>query len=150
MVMHPKVKSPGMGHPQISTLQSCLRKRFVLCKVTRKLFFRKSVTPVGNVVLEKPTTLAENNIIQGECRHNFIIYLSAETPMPDDFLCDPPVDSKRYAVDPSDSAFNVMASQYSIKHSYSYRGSSCSTSGGICRQASSPGSFQDGNRNGEC
>nr|XP_020479325.1 sex comb on midleg-like protein 4 [Monopterus albus] len=74
--------------------------------------------------------------------------LTAETPMPDDFLCDPPVDSKRYAVDPSDSAFNVMASQYSTKHMYSYRGSSCSTPVGLCRQASSPGSFQDGNRNG--
>uniref|UniRef100_A0A3Q3SGF5 SAM domain-containing protein n=1 Tax=Mastacembelus armatus TaxID=205130 RepID=A0A3Q3SGF5_9TELE len=47
--------------------------------------------------------------------------------MPDDFLCDPAIDSKRYAVDPSDSAFNVMASQYPSKHSYSYRGSSCST-----------------------
>ncbi|XP_026197975.1 sex comb on midleg-like protein 4 isoform X1 [Anabas testudineus] len=74
--------------------------------------------------------------------------LTAETPMPDDFLCDPPVDSKRYAVDPSDSAFNVMASQFPTKHSYSYRGSSCSTSVGVCRQASSPGSFQVGNRNG--
>uniref|UniRef100_A0A3Q3JRB3 SAM domain-containing protein n=1 Tax=Monopterus albus TaxID=43700 RepID=A0A3Q3JRB3_MONAL len=77
-----------------------------------------------------------------------VISPPAETPMPDDFLCDPPVDSKRYAVDPSDSAFNVMASQYSTKHMYSYRGSSCSTPVGLCRQASSPGSFQDGNRNG--
>lgn len=69
--------------------------------------------------------------------------------MPGDFLCDPPVDSKRYAVDPSDSAFNVMTSQYPLKHSYGYRGSSCSTPMGLCRQASSPASFQDGNRNGE-
>lgn len=68
--------------------------------------------------------------------------------MPDDFLCDPPVDSKRYAVDPSDSAFNVMTSQYQPKHSYGYRGSSCSAPVGLCRQASSPGSFQEGNRNG--
>ncbi|KAG8011242.1 Sex comb on midleg-like protein 4 [Nibea albiflora] len=73
--------------------------------------------------------------------------LTAETPMPDDFLCDPPVDSKRYAVDPSDSAFNVMTSQYQPKHSYGYRGSSCSAPVGLCRQASSPGSFQEGNRN---
>ncbi|XP_044025793.1 sex comb on midleg-like protein 4 isoform X3 [Siniperca chuatsi] len=73
--------------------------------------------------------------------------LTAETPMPDDFLCDPPVDSKRYALDPSDSAFNVMTSQYPPKHSYGYRGSSCSTPMGLCRQASNPGSFQEGNRN---
>lgn len=72
----------------------------------------------------------------------------AETPMPDDFLCDPPVDSKRYAVDPSDSAFNVTTSQYPLKH-YGYRGRSCSVPVGLCRQASSPGSFQEGNRNGE-
>ncbi|KAM9355500.1 sex comb on midleg-like protein 4 [Pholidichthys leucotaenia] len=72
--------------------------------------------------------------------------LTAETPMPDDFLCDPPVDSKRYAVDPSDSAFNLVTSQYHSKHSYGYRGSSCSTVG-VCRQASSPGSFQEGNKN---
>ncbi|XP_049446323.1 sex comb on midleg-like protein 4 isoform X2 [Epinephelus fuscoguttatus] len=57
------------------------------------------------------------------------------------------VDSKRYAVDPSDSAFNVMTSQYPPKQSYSYRGSSCSTPMGLCRQASSPGSFQEANRN---
>ncbi|KAM3603298.1 uncharacterized protein V6R79_020106 [Siganus canaliculatus] len=73
--------------------------------------------------------------------------LTAETPVPDDFLCDPPVDSKRYAVDPSDSAFNVMASQYPPKHSYSYRGSSCSSTVALCRQASSPASFQETNRN---
>ncbi|XP_037607478.1 sex comb on midleg-like protein 4 [Sebastes umbrosus] len=73
--------------------------------------------------------------------------LTAETSMPDDFLCDPPVDSKRYAVDPSDSAFNVMTSQYPPKHAYGYRGSSCSTPMGLCRQASSPGSFQEVNRN---
>uniref|UniRef100_A0A3Q3EX34 SAM domain-containing protein n=1 Tax=Labrus bergylta TaxID=56723 RepID=A0A3Q3EX34_9LABR len=56
--------------------------------------------------------------------------------MPDDYLCDPPVDSKRYAVDPSDSAFNLMASQYPQKHSYAYRGSSCSAPIGVCRQFS--------------
>ncbi|XP_041660701.1 sex comb on midleg-like protein 4 [Cheilinus undulatus] len=74
--------------------------------------------------------------------------LTAETPMPDDYLCDPPVDTKRYAVDPSDSAFNLMASQYPQKHSYGYRGSRCSAQMGMCRQASSLGSFQEGNRNG--
>lgn len=73
--------------------------------------------------------------------------LTAETPMPDDFICDPPVDSKRYAVDPSDSAFNVMSSHYQTKHSYGYRSSSCSGPLAVYRQASSPASFQDGNRN---
>ena len=73
----------------------------------------------------------------------------AETPLPDDFICDPPVDSKRYTIDPSDSAFNIMTSQYQTKHSYVYRSSSCSTPLGVCRQASSPASFHDGNRNGE-
>lgn len=69
--------------------------------------------------------------------------------MPDDFLCDP-VDSKRYAVDPSDSAFNVMTTQFPPKHAYIYRGSSsCSAPVGICRQASSPAAFQEANRNGE-
>lgn len=71
---------------------------------------------------------------------------TAETPVPDDYLCDPPPDSKRYAVDPSDSAFNVTTSQYPVKHSYSYRGSSCSGPGALCRQSSSPASFQEGNR----
>lgn len=79
-----------------------------------------------------------------------VIPLAAETSMPDDFLCDPPGDTKRYAVDPSDSAFNVMTSQYPPKHSYGYRrSSSCTTPVGLCRQASSPASFQEGNRNGE-
>ncbi|XP_056872480.1 sex comb on midleg-like protein 4 isoform X2 [Takifugu flavidus] len=79
-----------------------------------------------------------------------------ETPVPDDFLCDPLVDSKRYSVDPSDSAFNVTTSQYASKNPYSYRGSSCSLPGGLCRQMSSPARFHDTNRNayspdsGEC
>ncbi|XP_047243241.1 sex comb on midleg-like protein 4 isoform X5 [Girardinichthys multiradiatus] len=71
----------------------------------------------------------------------------ADTSLPDDFICDPPADSKRYTVDPSDSAFNIMASQYQTKPSYIYRSNSCSTPLGLCRQASSPASFQDGNRN---
>uniref|UniRef100_A0A3Q0SGV8 SAM domain-containing protein n=1 Tax=Amphilophus citrinellus TaxID=61819 RepID=A0A3Q0SGV8_AMPCI len=50
----------------------------------------------------------------------------AETPLADDFICDPPVDSRRYAIDPSDSAFSVT-SQYQTN----------------------PGSHQEGNRNGE-
>ncbi|XP_030201391.1 sex comb on midleg-like protein 4 isoform X3 [Gadus morhua] len=74
---------------------------------------------------------------------------TAETSVPDDFLCDP-VDSKRYAVDPSDSAFGVMATGFRPKHSYGYRGSSssgCSNPTAMCRRASSPGNFQDPNRN---
>ncbi|KAF7643791.1 hypothetical protein LDENG_00233390 [Lucifuga dentata] len=71
--------------------------------------------------------------------------LTAETPMPDEFLCDP-VDPRRYAADPSDTTFSVMTSQFAPKHSYGYRGSSnCYTP--VCRQASSPGGFQEGNRN---
>lgn len=69
---------------------------------------------------------------------------SAETAVPDEFTCDPLADSKRYAVDPSDSAFKVMTSQYQTKRPYGYRPSL-----GVRRQASSPASFQDGNRNGE-
>ncbi|XP_051781106.1 sex comb on midleg-like protein 4 isoform X2 [Erpetoichthys calabaricus] len=72
-----------------------------------------------------------------------------ETSMPEDYLVDP-VDSKRYSVDPTDSAFNAMSSPYPAKPSYSYR--SCqqfqggSTSVGMCRQTSSPSTFQEGNR----
>lgn len=77
------------------------------------------------------------------------LHRPAETPVPDDYLCDPPPDSKRYAVDPSDSAFNVTTSQYPVKHLYGYRSSSCSGPAGLCRQASSPASFQEGNRHGE-
>ncbi|XP_046878229.1 sex comb on midleg-like protein 4 isoform X1 [Hypomesus transpacificus] len=62
----------------------------------------------------------------------------AETSMPEDFLCDP-VDSKRYAVDPSDSAFSVMTTPFPPKHTYGYRGSSGGSAPlGMCRQASSP------------
>ncbi|XP_062324479.1 sex comb on midleg-like protein 4 isoform X1 [Osmerus eperlanus] len=64
--------------------------------------------------------------------------LTAETSMPEDFLCDP-VDSKRYAVDPSDSAFSVMATPFPPKHTYGYRGSNGGSAPlGMCRQASSP------------
>ncbi|CAG09078.1 unnamed protein product, partial [Tetraodon nigroviridis] len=82
--------------------------------------------------------------------------LTGESPVPDDFLCEPLVDSKRYSVDPGDSAFSVTTSQYVPKNPYSYRGSSCSLPAGLCRRASSPGRFHDGSRNayspdsGEC
>lgn len=78
-----------------------------------------------------------------------VFLLSADTPLPDDFMCHPPADSKRYTVDPTDSAFNIMATQYQTRPSYVYRSNSCSTPIGLCRQLSSPASFQDGNRNGE-
>ncbi|XP_028295664.1 sex comb on midleg-like protein 4 [Gouania willdenowi] len=64
-----------------------------------------------------------------------------DTTMPDDF-------SKRYSVDPGDSSFNMMASPYLNKHSYGYRGSSCTASVGVCRKATRPGSLQEANRNG--
>ncbi|XP_036003410.1 sex comb on midleg-like protein 4 isoform X2 [Fundulus heteroclitus] len=79
--------------------------------------------------------------------HSATPQVLTDSPMPDDFTCDPPTDSKRYTIDPSDSAFNIMASQYQTKHSYVYRSNSCSTPLGLCRQVSSPASFQDGNRN---
>ena len=66
--------------------------------------------------------------------------------MPEDFLCDP-VDSKRYAVDPSDSAFSVMTTPFPPKHTYGYRGSSGGSAPlGMCRQASSPGRFPKDNK----
>ncbi|XP_036405865.1 sex comb on midleg-like protein 4 isoform X1 [Megalops cyprinoides] len=74
--------------------------------------------------------------------------LSTETSMPEDYLVDP-IDSKRYSVDPSDSAFNSMSSPYPPKP-YGYR--SCqqfqggSNPMGLCRQTSSPSAFQEGNR----
>ncbi|XP_037541328.1 sex comb on midleg-like protein 4 [Nematolebias whitei] len=72
---------------------------------------------------------------------------TADTMLPDEFTCELPVDFKRYAIDASDAAFNIMTSQYHTKQSYGYRGSSCSTPIGVLRQMSSPASFQDGNRN---
>ncbi|MGH0139619.1 UNVERIFIED_CONTAM: hypothetical protein FKN15_048155 [Acipenser sinensis] len=75
--------------------------------------------------------------------------LTAETSMPEDYLVDP-IDPKRYSVDPTDSAFNLMSSPYPSKPSYGYR--SCQqfpggpTPIGLCRQASSPSTFQEGNR----
>ena len=109
--------------------------------------------------LEAHTTTGERDdrvhtfLINQSCAdHHFLpTSPSAETSVPDDFLCDP-VDSKRYAVDPSDSAFGVMATGFQPKHSYGYRGSSgCSNPMVMCRQASSPRNFQDPNRNtGEC
>uniref|UniRef100_A0A3B3SPX8 Scm polycomb group protein like 4 n=1 Tax=Paramormyrops kingsleyae TaxID=1676925 RepID=A0A3B3SPX8_9TELE len=44
---------------------------------------------------------------------------STDTSMPEDYLVDP-IDSKRYSVDPSDSAFNTMNSPYPPKP-YGYR-----------------------------
>ncbi|XP_038148555.1 sex comb on midleg-like protein 4 isoform X2 [Cyprinodon tularosa] len=79
--------------------------------------------------------------------HSATPQVLTDTPLPDDFMCHPPADSKRYTVDPTDSAFNIMASQYQTRPSYVYRSNSCSTPIGLCRQLSSPASFQDGNRN---
>ncbi|XP_061756702.1 sex comb on midleg-like protein 4 [Nerophis ophidion] len=69
--------------------------------------------------------------------------LTAETSVPDDFLCDPSLDTKRY-----NSTFGALTSPYNPKHRYRGNGSGCATSLGLCRQASSPGRSQEGNRNG--
>ncbi|XP_055088318.1 sex comb on midleg-like protein 4 isoform X1 [Periophthalmus magnuspinnatus] len=73
--------------------------------------------------------------------------LTAETTTPDEYLCDP-VEPKRYAHDPSDSAFTRMSPQYHLKRTFGFRSSSCPTPVPVCRQASSPRCFQENNRNG--
>nr|XP_023692518.1 sex comb on midleg-like protein 4 [Paramormyrops kingsleyae] len=73
---------------------------------------------------------------------------STDTSMPEDYLVDP-IDSKRYSVDPSDSAFNTMNSPYPPKP-YGYRVCQPFPGGsappGLCRQTASPSTFQEGNR----
>ncbi|XP_063775757.1 sex comb on midleg-like protein 4 isoform X1 [Pseudophryne corroboree] len=93
---------------------------------------------------------------------------SAETVIPEDYLVDP-VNTKRYNVDPSDSAFNYMGSLYpmrqnsgegrlggggssssSCNHRSSQMSSGGQSSAGLRRQTSSPtrsGSYLEGNRN---
>ncbi|XP_041420564.1 sex comb on midleg-like protein 4 isoform X1 [Xenopus laevis] len=87
---------------------------------------------------------------------------SAETVIPEDYLVDP-VNTKRYNVDPSDSAFNYMGSVYPMRQnsgegrlggaggsaSCNHRSSGGQSSAGLRRQASSPtsnGSYMEGNR----
>ncbi|XP_053316641.1 sex comb on midleg-like protein 4 isoform X1 [Spea bombifrons] len=92
---------------------------------------------------------------------------SAETVIPEDYLVDP-VNTKRYSMDPSDSAFNYMGSLYPMRQnsgdgrlgSGGGSSSSCShgsnrmssggpSSGNLRRQAASPtrnGSYLEGNR----
>ncbi|XP_036438214.1 sex comb on midleg-like protein 4 isoform X2 [Colossoma macropomum] len=54
--------------------------------------------------------------------------------------------SKRYSSDPSDSTFGALSSPYTApKSSYGFR-SGPTYSGGVCRQAASPSTFQEGNR----
>lgn len=74
--------------------------------------------------------------------------LTAETTTPDEFLSDPPAESKRYAVDPSDSAFSVTGTTYLQKRTFGFRSNSCPTPMPLCRQASSPRCFQESHRNG--
>ncbi|XP_077076207.1 sex comb on midleg-like protein 4 isoform X3 [Siphateles boraxobius] len=65
--------------------------------------------------------------------------------MVDDYHGDS-MDPKRYSVDPSDSAFGAMSSPYTAsKPAYGFR-SGPVYSGGVCRQAASPSTFQEGNR----
>ncbi|XP_041952389.1 sex comb on midleg-like protein 4 isoform X2 [Alosa alosa] len=70
---------------------------------------------------------------------------ATDSPMREDYHGDGLDSSKRYSVDPSDSAFGAMTSPYPPKPAYGFR-SGPAYSGGVCRQASSPGSFQEGNR----
>nr|XP_046229711.1 sex comb on midleg-like protein 4 isoform X2 [Scatophagus argus] len=158
----PQVKVPGRkrGRPPIRKLefQSHYAEPVLPLKVPKKrgrkpgfkLKPRMVMSPLANSPPSSTPEPEMGSLPQDAAivPHSATPQVLMETPMPDDFLCDPPVDSKRYAVDPSDSAFNVMASQYPPKHSYGYRGSSCPTPMGLCRQASSLGSFQEGNRNG--
>ncbi|XP_072264828.1 sex comb on midleg-like protein 4 isoform X3 [Pyxicephalus adspersus] len=93
---------------------------------------------------------------------------TAETVIPEDYLVDP-VNTKRYSVDPSDSAFNYMSSLYpgrqsngegrlsgggggsssSCNHRSSQMSSGGQASAGLRRQTSSPtrsGNYLEGNR----
>ncbi|KAK3506607.1 hypothetical protein QTP70_011017 [Hemibagrus guttatus] len=57
------------------------------------------------------------------------------------------VESKRYSVDHSDTAFGAMTSSYiASKSTYGFRSGAAYSSGGVCRPAASPSSFQEGNR----
>eukprot|EP00079_Xenopus_tropicalis_P011394 XP_002937206.1 PREDICTED: sex comb on midleg-like protein 4 [Xenopus tropicalis] len=88
--------------------------------------------------------------------------MESETVIPEDYLVDP-VNTKRYNVDPSDSAFNYMGSVYPMRQnsgegrlggaggssSCNHRSSGGQSSVGLRRQASSPtsnGSYMEGNR----
>ncbi|XP_040206134.1 sex comb on midleg-like protein 4 isoform X5 [Rana temporaria] len=91
--------------------------------------------------------------------------METETVIPEDYLVDP-VNTKRYSVDPSDSAFNYMSSLYpgrqsngegrlsgggssSCNHRSSQVSSGGQASTGLRRQTSSPtrsGSYLEGNR----
>ncbi|XP_056152403.1 sex comb on midleg-like protein 4 [Lampris incognitus] len=77
----------------------------------------------------------------------------AETSMAEDYHLDQS-DSKRYSVDPGDSAFGSISSSYSPKSSYGFRlsqqfSSNSSAPMGMCRQtSSSPSTFLENNRTG--
>ncbi|KAM6960903.1 sex comb on midleg-like protein 4 [Aplochiton taeniatus] len=75
----------------------------------------------------------------------------AETSLAEDYLLDQS-DSKRYSVDPGDSAFSSISSSYSPKSSYGFRSSQQFSNGsvpiGACRQTSSPSAFLENNRAG--
>ncbi|XP_031438079.1 sex comb on midleg-like protein 4 isoform X3 [Clupea harengus] len=73
---------------------------------------------------------------------------ATDSPMREDYHGDGLDSSKRYSVDPSDSAFGAMTSPYPPKPAYGFR-SGPAYSGGVCRQASSPSGFQEGNRSGK-
>ncbi|XP_028823807.1 sex comb on midleg-like protein 4 isoform X1 [Denticeps clupeoides] len=55
------------------------------------------------------------------------------------------MESKRYSVDSNECTFGAMTSPYPSKQGYGFR-SGPAYPGGVCRQASSPSSFPEGNR----
>lgn len=84
---------------------------------------------------------------------NFLFQHTAETSMAEDYHLDQS-DSKRYSVDPGDSAFSSISSSYSPKSSYGFRSSQQFSNGsapmGMCRQtSSSPNTFLESNRTGK-
>ncbi|XP_063078918.1 sex comb on midleg-like protein 4 [Engraulis encrasicolus] len=69
---------------------------------------------------------------------------TTDSPMCEDYHGDGVDSSKRYSVDPSDSAFGAMTSPYPPpKPTYTFR-SGPAYPGAVCRQASSPNAFQEG------
>ncbi|XP_034017852.1 sex comb on midleg-like protein 4 [Thalassophryne amazonica] len=158
VVMEPQGKAPRRkrGRPPIRKLefQNCCAETLSPLKIPKKrgrkpgfkLKPRTMMSLVGNSPSSSTLEPEMGSVPQDAAivPHSVTPQdLTAGTLMSDDFLCGA-VDSKRYDIDPSVSAFTVMSS---TKNSYGYRsGNSCTTSMSMCRQASSPGSFQEVNR----
>lgn len=79
---------------------------------------------------------------------NYVLFSCVADSMVDDYHSEA-MESKRYSVDHSDTAFGVMTSPYvASKSTYGFR-SGAAYSGGACRPAASPSAFQEGNRSGK-